>query len=90
MPVTIAIYGEAPEVNVLSQEVPDIVVTSATAPGPQGAAGAAGAAGVVQSLTAGSGITIDSSNPAAPVITNSSPASASVTKAFVISMSVAL
>jgi len=58
--------------------------------GTTGSTGATGAAGVVQSLTAGTGITIDNTNPAIPIITNSSPASSAATKAFAIAMAAAL
>lgn len=63
---------------------------AAGATGATGSTGATGAAGVVQSLVAGTGITIDNTTPSAPIITNSSPASASATKAFAIAMAAAL
>ena len=55
------------------------------AAGTTGATGAAGASGVVQSISAGAGISVNSSNPAIPVITNTG-----TTKAFAIAMAAAL
>lgn len=50
---------------------PSIRLATVGAQGPAGADGAAGAAGVVQSVVAGSNITVDSTNPAAPIVSSS-------------------
>jgi hypothetical protein len=55
--------------------------------GVDGANGAPGAPGVVQSIVAGDNITIDSTDPAHPIV---SATSSGVTKGFVIAMAVAL
>jgi len=53
--------------------------------GATGATGATGPAGAVNSVVAGTGISIDSSTPSAPIITNTGP-----TAAFAIAMAIAL
>jgi hypothetical protein len=46
MPVTLIIGNDSNGVSVTNQDAPDIIISSATAPGPQGPAGVDGTNGV--------------------------------------------